>query len=326
MSDIQRLAFDAGSRKAREGMTVDQLNEAVRNAIREACGGDWNPYAFKKNAQDVFALMAELMPVNMKATLGDQLDPFCDFRDEALGNKTYFKIEDRTVYPVLTVATGNQNITRNKIIDSNFKVDTVLKGVKFYDELDSFMRGNMDFARLNQKATEAMSNYVGELVSTTIYGAYASIQTRFRATGAFDSSTLNTIIENIKAENKTNNVQIFGTTTALSNVVDAFGYSDAGKDQANAWGYYGNFRGTSLIALPQAYSANSTTFHVDTDHIIILPAGEKIVKVVFEGEPIVDMNDNMNRADMQHEIVFMRRIGAASITAVDGKFGMYKFS
>lgn len=327
LSDVQRLAFDAGLNKTREGMSIDEMNNAVRNAINEACESEtWNPYKFKKNAQDVFALLAQIMPVSMRATLGDQFDSFAEFRDEALGDKTYFKVEDRSVYPVLTVATGNQNITRNKIIDSNFKVDTILKGIKFYDELDNFMRGNMDFARLNEKATEAMSNYVGELISTTIYGAYASIQTRFKSTGSFDSATLNTLIENIKAENRTNSVQIFGTTTALSNVVDGFGYSDASKDRANAWGYYGNFRGSDLIALPQAYSAGSDSLHVDTDHIIILPNSEKIVKVVFESEPIVDMNNNMNRNDMQHEIVFMRRVGAAAITAVDGKFGMYKFS
>lgn len=327
MNDLQRLAFDAGSGKARAGMTIEETNEAVRNAINEACESEtWNPYKFKKNAQDVFALLAQIMPANMRSTLSEQFEEFCDFKDEALGDKTYFKVEDRTVYPVLTTATGNQNVTRNKIIDSNFKIDTILKTVKFYDELDAFMRGNMDFARLNQKATQALSNYVGELVSSTIYGAYSSIKTRFKSTGSFDSSTLLSIIENIKAENGTNSVVIYGTTTALANIVDGQGYSDAGKDQFNSWGYYGEFRGTKLISLPQAYGANSDTLHVDTDHIIILPANEKIVKVVFEGEPIVDMNSNMSRNDMQHEIVFMRRIGAAAITAVDGKFGMYKFS
>lgn len=325
-SDIQKLAFDACNKTAREGMSLEDLNNAVREAITEACGGEWNGYAFKENKYKVFALMAEIMPTAMRATLGNQFDAFAEFRDEALGDKTYFKVEDRTVYPTLTVATGNQNISRNKIIDSNFKVDTVLKGIKFYDELDNFMRGNMDFARLNEKATESMSAYVGELISTTIYGAYSSIATRFKATGAFDAGTLTTIIENIKAENGVNAVQIFGTTTALANIADGFGYSDNAKDRANSWGYYGEFRGTSLIALPQAYTAGTSTLHVDTDHIIILPANEKIVKVVFEGEAIVDMNDNMNRNDMQTEILFLRKIGAAAITAVDGKFGMYKFS
>jgi hypothetical protein len=326
LSDIQKLAFDAGSRKAREGMTVEQTNEAIRAAVREACGGTWCPYEFEINAPRVFKLMAEIMPANMRATLVNQFEEFAEMKDEALGDKTYFKVEDRTVYPVLTVSTGNQNISRNKIIDTNFKVDTKLKGIKFFDELDSFMRGNMDFARLNQKATEAMSNYVGELISTTIYNSYSDIQTRFRATGAFDASTLDEIVEHIQAENRTNDIQIFGTKTALSNIVDDKGYSDAAKDRANSWGYYGEFRGNSLIALPQAYSANSNNFHVDTDHIIILPASEKIIKVVFEGDPIVRYNNGDNRNDMQQEILFLRKVGASALTAVDGKFGMYKFS
>jgi hypothetical protein len=326
-TDLQKLAFDAVNSKDKIGMSKEQMNDAIRNAINTACGSEtWNPYAFKKNAQDVFQLLAEIMPVNMRETLDVQLNRFCDFRDENLGEKTYFKVEDRSVYNVLTVSTGNQNITRNKIIDSNFKIDTVLKGVKFFDELESFMRGNMDFARLSEKANEAMSTYVGELISTTIYGGYSAIQSRFKATGSYDPSTLNLIIENIKAENKTNAVQIFGTTTALANVADGFGYSDAAKDRANTWGYYGQFRGADLIALPQAYSSGTDSFHVDNSHLIILPAGEKIVKVVFEGAPIVDWNDNMNRNDMQYEIIFLRRVGAAALTAIDGKYGMYKFS
>ena len=328
LSDIQKLAFDAGNKIDRAGMSKEDVNEAIRNAVREACGGDWNPYAFKKNAQDVFALLAEIMPVNMRATLGQQLDSFCDFRDEALGDKTYFTIYDRTVFKTLTVATGTKNITRVKLEDTNFKVDTKLQGIRMYDELDSFMRGNMDFARLNEKATEAMSQYVGELVASTIYGAYSSIKTRFKATGSYDASTLSSIIKHIKSENGVNSVQIFGNEDALANIADQFGYSDNAKDQANKWGYYGTFRGTDLIALPQSYVAGegSTDFAVDSSHVIIVPkTSDKIVKVVFEGEVIVDMNNSLSRTDLQQEILFMRRIGAAAITAVDGRYGMYKF-
>ena len=325
-TDMQKIAFDAANGNVRDGMSKEQLDDAIRTAINEACGGTtWNPYSFKKNAQDVFALLAEIMPVSMRETLDEQLNRFVEMRDEARGDTTYFKIEDRTVYPVLTVATGNQNVTRNKLIDVNFQVPTVLKIVKFYDELDSFMRGNMDFARLSQKANEAMANYVGELISTTIMGSYSSIQTRFKKTGAFDASNLMDIVKNIKAENGTQSVQIFGTEAALANIADGFGYSDLAKDKANSIGFYDTFRGIELIKLPQSYTAGTDTLHVDEDRVIILPADEKIVKVVFEGKAIVDWNNNMNRNDMQHEIVFMRRVGAAAITAVDGKFGMYIF-
>lgn len=325
-SDNQKLAFDAVNGSVKEGFTKEQLNEAVRNVVREACGGEWNYYKFMDNRYKIFAIMAEIMPVSMNAGLAGKFDGFAEFKDTAMGDKPYFYVEDNQIYPVYTSARGNGDVERQKITDRNFTVQTVGKSIKLYEEFDRFMAGKMDMARLTEKATMSMVNYVGELISDTIYGSYASVDTEYKATGAYSSSTLNSIIEHVKAATGSDAVQIFGTTTALSNVADGFGYSDRAKDEANSLGYYGNFRGSELIALPQAYAASTQTLKVDTNHIIILPAGEKIVKVLFEGEALVDMKDGMNRNDMQPEVLFTRRIGAAAITVPEGKFGFYKFA
>lgn len=325
MTDNQKLAFDAvGAPK--DGYTKEQMNDAIRNAVRDACGGEWNFYKFMENRYKVFAIMAEIMPVAMRAGLGGKFDAFADFHDTATGDSKYFFVEDNEVYPVVTCARGNGDIDRNKIVDRNFTVATVTKGIKFYEELDMFMAGKMDMARLTEKASVSMINYVGELISDTIYGSYSAVDTEYKATGSFSAATLASIIDHVKASTSADRLQIFGTTTALGNISDGAGYSDRAKDEFNNIGYYGTFRGTDLIALPQAYRASTQTFVVDTDHVIILPAGEKIVKVLFEGDALVDMKDGMNRNDMQPEILFQRRVGAAAITVPEGKFGFYKFS
>jgi len=325
-SSNQKLAYDAVTGITKEGFTKEQMNEAVRNVVREACGGEWNYYKFMENRYKVFAIMAEVMPVSMNASLAGKFDSFADYKDTALGDKPYFKVEDTLVYPVYTIARGNGDVERQKIIDRNFTISTIIKAIKFYDEFDNFMAGKMDMARLSEKAAISMANYVGELISDTINGSYASIDTEFKATGAFAAGTLASIIENVKAATGADRLQIFGTTTALGNVADGAGYSDSAKDGFNSLGYYGTFRGTDLFALPQAYAASTQTLKVDGDHVIILPAGEKIVKVLFEGEALVDMKDGMNRNDMQPEVLFTRRVGAAAITVPEGKFGFYKFS
>ena len=324
-SSNQKLAYDAVSGISKEGYTKEQMNESVRNMVRDVCGGEWNYYKFMENRYKVFAIMAEILPVSMNTSLSGKFDGFADFKDTALGDKPYFWVEDNQVYPVYTVARGNGDVERQKIVDRNFTIPTIVKAIKFYEEFDAFMAGKMDMGRLTEKATISMANYVGELISDTIYGSYASVDTDFKATGAYASATLSSIIENVKAANGAEKIQIFGTTTALSNVADGFGYSDNAKDSANSLGYYGNFRGSELIALPQAYAASTQTFKVDTDHIIILPANEKIAKVLFEGEALVDMKDGMNRNDMQPEVLFTRRVGAAAMTIPEGKFGFYKF-
>jgi hypothetical protein len=326
MNDVQKLAFDAANGIARDGYTKEQINDAVRNAVNEACGGAWNYYNFMENRYKVFKIMAEIMPVAMQANLSARFESFAQFHDTATGDKPYFFVEDNETYPVVTVARGNMDVERNRIIDRNFTVATQSKAIKFYEEFDMFMTGKMDMARLTEKASTAMTNYVGELIATTIYGSYSAVGANYKTTGAFDAATFNTMIEHVKAATGAEKLQIFGTTTSLANVSDGFGYSDGSKDRANGLGYWGEFRGNSMVALPQAYTAGSVgTFHVSSNYLLLLPANEKIVKVLFEGEALVDMKDGMNRNDMQPEILFSRRVGAAAITVPAGKFGLWFF-
>lgn len=323
-TDLQKLAIDAYNGVSKN-YDKNDLQDAVRNAVAEACGGEWNYYKFKKNAYDVFAVIAEIMPISMNASLAGRFEQFADFIDTAMGDINHFKVEDEQIYPMFTAARGNGDIERQKLVNRSFSVPTEMKMIKFYDELDRFMAGKMDFAKMTERTVDAMSNYVGLLISDTIMGSYTPVGTPFKSTGAFDATVLNGIIENVKAATGAERLQIWGTTTALSNISDGFGRSDNEVEKANGVGYYGEFRGTDLFAFPQAYRPQSTTFAVNNSNVIILPANEKIVKVAFEGDALVDMKDGMSRNDLQPEILMGRRVGAVAITVPEGKYGFYRF-
>jgi hypothetical protein len=262
----------------------------------------------------------------MNASLGGKFDRFAEFRDTAMGDQNYFEVEDNQIYPIYTTARGNGDIERQKLIGRNFTIATNLKTIKFYEELDMFMAGKADFAKLTNRATISYENHVGLLISDAIYNSYSSVDTDYKATGTFDADTLADIIEHVKAANGVDNVQIWGTATALGNIADSFGYSERQKEAANAVGFYNSFRGSDMFALPQAYSPQTETFAVTTTHTIILPANEKIVKVVFEGEVWVAMTDGTGRSDLQPEFTYGRRVGVTALTVPNGKYGMYIFS
>jgi hypothetical protein len=325
MTQLQKLAFDAYMGISTE-FSKDDLNKSIRDAITDACGGTWNWNKFLKNRYDVFALIAEMMPVSMNASLSGKFEQFAEFKDTAMGDENVFYIEDNTVYNMYTTSRGNQDIERQRITNTNFTVPTDMKLIKFYDELDRFMAGKIDFVVLNDKAAVAMGNYVGTLIYNTIYNSYASVDTEYKATGAYDADTLVSIIENVKAATGAEAVQIWGTTTALGTVSDVAGYSDSSLDTFNNLGYYGKFRGTNMFAFPQGYTAGTQTLAVNNASIIILPSAEKIVKVCFEGDALVSMTDGTNRNDLQPEILLGRRVGAAALTAPVGKYGFYKFT
>jgi hypothetical protein len=325
MNDLQKLAFSAYKGKS-ETKNESELNSAIREAVREACGGEWNYWKFRKNYTDVFALIVQLMPAAQAAGLGGKYDRFADLQDTAMGDKPYFTVDDTNIYPVYTSSRGNADIERQKITKRNFTVSTDVKAIKFYDELDMFMAGKVDFAELTDKANSGMMHHVGQLISDTIYGSYSAIDTEFKVTGAYDAASLSSIAKYVRTANNTEKLQIWGDIDALANISDGFGYSDSAKDRANALGYYDSFRSMELIVLPQAFTPLTQTFAVNASFVIILPANEKIVKVLFEGDPVLEMStDALARNDMQMEIYYGRRVGAAALTVPEGKFGMYIF-
>ncbi|MDD4000479.1 MAG: hypothetical protein PHX62_06270 [Bacilli bacterium] len=325
MTGTQKMAFDAVKNTSATKNTTE-LNQAIRNAINEVCGGEYSWYKLLENKYKAYTLLSEIMSAAENANLSGKFDRFADFHDVPMGDKPYFEVEDNQVYPLYTVSRGNGDIERQKITSRNFTIPVVWKYIRFYDEIERFMANKVDISKLSEKAVIAHSNYVGQLIADTIYGSYASVDTPFKATGAYDATTLVGIMNNVKAATGAERLNIFGDTVALSNIADGFGYSDKAKDGANVLGYYDNFRGTDLIALPQAYQPLTQTFAVNQAHVIILPANEKIVKILFEGDVKVSITDGENRNDMQPEVTYGRRIGAAALTLPEGKFGFYKFA
>lgn len=324
---LKDIALDALTGVSRTGQfNKAEMNEFIKKSIRDACGGEWNYYSFQDNRYKVFAILAEIMPSSINASLAGRFEKFAEFKDTFTGDKNSFHVEDNQLFPVITSARGTQDIERHMLNSKQFSVPTAYKFIKIYAELDELMAGRVDFAKMVARVTTSFAHEIGLMISNAIYGSYSSVGTKYKATGAFDDGTLDDIISHVKAATGATRVQIFGETKALKQVADIFGYSDKALDEANSLGYYGNYGDTELIALPQAYLARTQTFAVDRNHIIIVPATEKIVKFVFEGQPIVDSNPSLDRNDLQQEYLWGRMMGASAITVQEGKYGFYKFA
>jgi len=327
ISTLKEVAFDIIKGESRTGkFNKSEMNEYIKQAILESVGGEWNYYSFKQNEYKVFAILAEVLPTSIMASLSERFDSFAEYKDTALGDKNSFHVEDNQLFPVVTSARGTKDIHRSTLLNSNFSVPTTLKAIKIYAELDELMAGKVDFARMTERVATSFAQEIGLMISNAIYNSFSSVGTNYKATGAFDDDQLDTIIDHVKAATGAQSVQIFGSRKALKQVNNSFGFSDRMLEEANDLGYVGTYNGSQLIALPQAYLNRSQTFAVDRDHLIIVPSSEKIAKVVFEGEAYVDSTPAMQRNDLQPEYFWGRMIGAAALTAVEGKYGFYKLS
>lgn len=327
LSDIQKLSLDAYNGRPVDKYNVGEINEMLRAAIREACGGEWNFYKFQQNKWNVYAIIAEAMPISLKTSLEDQFNDFAEIKDTALNEKNYFTVTQNDLFDVYTVARGNYDIERQRLVNNSFSITTHKKAIKIYTEIDEFLAGKIDWADLTNRVMRSFGAYVGQLIYDTMYGSYSAIGTPYKHTGAFDASTMLELISHVCSASGTNKVQIYGTQIALANIADGAGYSDSEKRRFNEFGFYDVFRGNSLYVLPQGYRINTNTKAVDDNSVFVIPDnGEKIVKVVFEGTPEIRDNDGSSRNDGQPEFLFARMIGAAALTVEEGLYGMYKFA
>lgn len=327
LSDAQQLSLDAFNGKTVDKYSVDQMNTMLRAAITEACGGEWNFYRFQKNKWDVYAIIAETMPVVLKSSLDGAFGDMCEIRDGALGDKNYWTVPENDLFKVYTVARGDYDVERQTIVSNSFTIPTQKKLIKIFTEIDLFISGRIDWAEVIARVTKSFGAYIGELIYNTMYNSYSAIGTSYKHTGAFSADTMLELISQVQSATGASKVSIFGTQIALANIADGAGYSDAEKRRFNEFGFYDMFRGNSMFMFPQAYKAGTSTKAVNDSSVIILPDnGIKIVRVMLEGDPEVRDHDGSTRNDGQPEFLFGRMIGAAALTVEEGMYGMYKFA
>ena len=300
-------------------------NDMIRGLVLDACGGEWNYYKFMENQYKVFAVLAELMPASMQATIGGAFDSFANFKDTAMGDENAFVVPDNKLFKVLTVARG-MVAERQRIDNKVISVPTEMKMINVYTELDEFLAGKVDWAAMNAKIMGSFANHVGDMIYTSITGAYSGLVAGVKHTGAFDADKLMELVEQVQAYSGVSDVAVLASKRSLRQVVDIAGYSDAEKERFNNFGYYGTFSGVDLLEIPQAFKNGTSSLIVSNTELYIVPMGGKIVNVAFEGTPFVGMTDALDRNDLQPQIMYGRRIGVAAMTAPDGQFGIYNIT
>ena len=96
-------------------------------------------------------------------------------------------------------------------------------------------------------------------------------------------------------------------------------------DDYNKMGYYGRFQGTDLVVIDQAHVANSNTFAISDNFIIVCPQGlDKPVKLGFEGETIVTEDSINKTADQSLSFTMQKMWDTQILTA--GRYGIYRVS
>ena len=322
MNEIVKVAIDAyhGNLKT---YSTEQSMELLQKALVEANNGktslDYRAIRDGK-CSGLFTLIEEVLKRTVVEGLqGDEyFNALVDFRNVAEGDKNLFLVEDSNLFVVAEAADGTQGIRRQRLSGVNeVSINTSLKVVKIYEELNRILSGRVDFNTFISKVSDSMRARLLQdiyiLWNTATAADFGGV-TYFPTAGAYDEDELLDLIAHVEAAANGKTATILGTKKAIRNLAPAIQGNDSKSDLYNL-GYYGKFYGSPVVATPQRHKVGSTTFTLRDDMLTIIAGDDKPIKVVYEGDPLVIPGNPLDNGDLTQEYLYGEKYGLGIVLA-----------
>lgn len=327
-SNLIKLAIDGYKGHVAGDYSVNDTQETLRQALIEANGGKTTLNIKDVRAgkcEKVFAIVEELVNVIHEEGLkGDEFFMnMVEDRNEALGDSPKFHIERECLFAVADIAEGTQGVRRQRLeAGTDITVNTQLRAIKIYEELNRVMAGRIDFNKFVDTVGKSFTKQELDAAYEAFVGMFAKVQAPYIVTGTYDEEKLLDLIEHVEASTGESAV-IVGTRKALRKIKTAV-MSSSAKEDVYAMGYLGKLAGTPLVAVKQRHATGTDDFILDDNVLYVFAGDTKPIKRVTEGEVTMLMGDPMTQADLSQEFLMMKRTGLAVI--FDRDFGAYKMS
>lgn len=332
MNELVKLAVDGYNGNV-EKFSVKQSQDALREALVEANNGktvlDYKALRHGQGAE-VFAIIEELIPVMINEGLkGDEyFMNLVDYRNVAEGDQNLFLTEDNTLFTVAKAADGTQAIRRQRLGGvKETKIETELRIVRIYEELNRILAGRVDFNTFVNKVADSFRRQMLDEIYALWSSASATEMggtTYFPAAGAYSEAALLTLVEHVEAAAGGKPATIIGTKAALRNLQESI-QSDGAKEELHNMGYYGKWFGTPCVAIPQRHRVGTTNFLMNDNILTVIAGDQKPIKVVREGEGIVHMGDPFDNMDLTQEYLYGEKYGMGLLLA-GGNAGIGRYT
>ena len=126
---------------------LNTAEDKLRKLVLNEMGGTWDYYTFQDNKYKVFAILSEILTESTSRVLREVFEPFCEFRDFELGDTVEFTVEDDRLFEVSVVATDNNNLLRQKLMNRKVPMTASELGVKIFAPFTAWLAGRIDLAK-----------------------------------------------------------------------------------------------------------------------------------------------------------------------------------
>lgn len=289
-----------------ESFSYEVLNATLRDEL--------NKYAkdytmFRKNKYLLFELMeqtlTDILPERVLAQYGD----FSEIKTIGQGDKPVFKRRTGK-------ARAKQFITKVglagvyevfKLGQESFEVTTSAIGGAAQIGMEEFLDGTADFSELTSIILDGLDEFIYREIARALMVSVNSLPAANQvAVSGFDEASMDRLIAVASAYG---NPVIYCTYEFATKIVPATGWiSEKMRDQRAEQGYLANYKGHPVIILKQSFEdETNATKVIDPGYAWIIPTGgEKPVKIVFEGQTLID---DVKNSDWSRDFQVYKKFG-----------------
>lgn len=328
--DMIKLAVDLAKGKV-QNYSANEANETLRKAFADLMefslegDGKIDRKTFRRHKVEIFEILEEIINETLHEGLENQFDGFAEYRNLAWGDTNVFKVPANNIFRVALVSDGNGNIRRQRLRDGQeITVSTDTYAIKVGEDFHRFLAGRVDWAEFMTGIAESFRRDLTQRIYEAVYKSYGQYGATYHNhfSNGFTEDDLVEMAMHIEARTG-EKVAIYGTKLALRKLAPS-NITDAMNDARNKTGYYGEIAGIELREIQQSHKYGTDEFAIANDFVLLLPQNpDKMVKVVNEGDAIIQDINGGQTSDMMQEYFIANKFGISIITSK--VYGFAKF-
>ena len=194
---------------------LNTAEDKLRKLVLNEMGGTWDYYTFQDNKYKVFAILSEILTESTSRVLREVFEPFCEFRDFELGDTVEFTVEDDRLFEVSVVATDNNNLLRQKLMNRKVPMTASELGVKIYAPFTAWLAGRIDLAKLVDRVQKSTQQDMVRRIGNAFVSAYGQCHANLVESGTVTRDALSLLCAKVDGLGLGDPV-IYGTKTAFT--------------------------------------------------------------------------------------------------------------
>ena len=312
----------------KEGGDVDETIRAHFFALM----GTKNPSRkdLRKHEVEIYEIIEKAVNATIFGGFQDNtfFNTLAEFHYIDFGDVAQFTVEEDSIVVFSEHAGNHWDIHKQKVgRKARIEIPTKAYAAGMYDDFHMFLTGRKSFTDLVLNVQRGLLNLINGEISASFTEVADKLPSEMKVTGTYEFDKLDDLVAHVEAS--AGSAMVVGTRQAISRITASEPalyntYTDNMKAQLHNTGSVANYRGLTLVTLPNVHKAGTLDFVYDTNKLLVLPVGTtKPIKVVFEGdvEMVRDVTNPYENIDMTWEHKLITRFGTGVV--LNTLFGVY---